>query len=63
MNLIEHYVIEVLERPCAHVMDNGDIYYTVKCKVDCYGRITTEKVFVRSIKEALAIKPGYMYLG
>lgn len=62
MNLIEHYVLEVLGAPESHITSAGTKYFTVECKVDCYGNIRTEKVLVFTIEEAEAIKPGYMYL-
>ncbi len=62
MNLIEHYVEEVLDTPEAHVTDNGITYYTVKCKVNCYGQKSVEKVFAHTWDEAISIKAGFMYL-
>lgn len=39
MNLLEHYVLEVLEAPIRHITEDGNSYYTIRCKVECYGII------------------------
>lgn len=62
MNLLEHYVLEVLEAPTRHITDDGNSYCTVRCRVECYGRISIERVFCHTAEEAKAIQPGYMYL-
>lgn len=62
MNLLEHYVLEVLEAPMRHITDDGNSYCTVRCRVECYGRISIGQVFCHTAEEAKAIRPGYMYL-
>lgn len=41
MNLLEHHILEILEEE--KIKHDGDDYYKVTIKVDCYGCIETKQ--------------------
>lgn len=60
MNLLDHTVLEVLEPPVMGEAE-GVRWWTVLCRVNCYGQIETTRVHAFTEAEALAIKVGTVY--
>ena len=66
MNLIEHYVMDVLSPPQHHIHteDGGGTidYYTVHVIRNSYGVIEEAEVFCKTKEEAESVVVGYKYL-
>ena len=60
MNLLNHTVLEILGGPELHKCE-GQEWWTLTVKSDCYGREIENTLVFRSEKEARNIKPGYVF--
>lgn len=60
MNPLDHKVIEILSVPKKHPHTGKD-WWTVKVKVDCWGRVSEETLTLTSEEELAKVKVGYVY--
>lgn len=57
MNLLEHYVLEVIDKP---IFKHNHWFVKVLC--ECYGRQSYTQVMFKTEEEALVVKKDYMFL-
>ena len=62
MNLLEHYVTEIIGKPYYHDYGSGKYKWWLKVKATCYGQECTSTLMFDTKAEALKIKTGHMYL-
>lgn len=62
MNLLEHYVTDILSEPYYNDYGSGNFKWWVKVKSNCYGQETESDLMFDTLDEALEVKIGYMYL-
>lgn len=58
MNLVDIYVQEVLSEP---VKDPWG--YTLKLRVNSHGHVYETEYYTKTLEQAQAIKPGFVYQG
>lgn len=62
MNLLEHYVTEIIGKPYYNDYGSGKYRWWLKVKATCYGQKCTSTLMFDTEEEALKIKIGHMYL-
>ena len=62
MNVLEHYVTEIIGEPYYDDYGSGNYHWWPKVKALCYGSECETTLMFDSKEEALAIKKGYMFL-
>lgn len=66
MNILEHYVVEVMGEPekLEMTLSDGtlDVWFDLVVKADCYGSVGQHHVSFNSLEEAKAVQPGYIFM-
>lgn len=62
MNLLEHYVTEVIGKPYYDDYGSGNYKWWLKVRANCYGYETESTLMFDTEEEALKVTKGYMFL-
>lgn len=62
MNVLEHYVIEIIGKPYYHDYGSGKYRWWLKVKAICYGTESETTLMFDSEFDALNVCKGYMFL-
>ena len=62
MNLLEHYVTEIIGKPYYNDYGSGKYRWWLKVKATCYGQECTSTLMFDTEEEALKIEIGHMFL-
>ena len=62
MNVLEHYVTEIIGEPYYDDYGSGNYHWWLEVKALCYGSECETTLMFDSKEEALAIQKGYMFL-
>ncbi len=62
MNLLDHFVTEIIGKPYYHDYGSGNFKWWVKVKATCYGHETKNTLMFNTKEEADSVKIGYKFL-
>lgn len=62
MNVLEHYVTEVIGKPYYDDYGSGKYKWWLKVKATCYGQESETTLMFDTESDALKINKGYMFL-
>lgn len=62
MNVLEHYVTEIIDKPFYGDYGSGKYRWWLKVWANCYGQVSETILMFDSEKEALEVEIGYMFL-
>ena len=62
MNVLEHYVTEIIGKPYYNDYGSGKYRWWLKVKATCYGQESETTLMFDTEADALRIDKGYMFL-